>query len=84
MSISTVALIGLLVVMLPTIYNFVTNSLNIMSTGIDFITWIFTTIPNFLFNDFIPKLPLFFQSAFYGLLGFMLFILATKIILSIK
>ena len=69
---------------IPTVFGFVGTFLNSILNGIAFVFSLFTTIPNFLMQNFFPNLPPFFETGLYGLMGFMLFILVTKIIISIK
>jgi hypothetical protein len=52
--------------------------------GLKFVLDFFMLIPNFLMSTFFPNLPEFFSTTLYGLMGFMLFIVAAKIFMFLK
>lgn len=70
--------------LIGTVGGFIFTSIESIIRGLGFVLSMFTVIPNYLMNEFFPSMPYFFQDALYGLLGFMIFILVTKIIISIK
>lgn len=51
-----------------------------ISKGFGFVSSLFNVIPNFLTNTIFSNMPPFFQSAFYGIFGFMMLILLVKIV----
>lgn len=53
---------------------------NYISKGLGFVSTLFHCIPNFLTNTLFSNIPPFFQSAFYGIFGFMMLIILVKLI----
>mgnify|MGYP004672851671 CR=1 FL=1 len=54
---------------------------NYISKGLGFVSTLLNIVPNFLINVLFPNMPPFFQSLFYGLFGFMMFVLLVKLIM---
>lgn len=54
---------------------------NYITKGFGFVSSLFNYVPNFLTNTFLPNMPPFFQSAFYGLFGFMMFVILVKLVM---
>ncbi len=77
---TTALILVVLAPLIPIIVDFLTTFIKTFVSGLEFTFSLFTYVPNFLMNTFIPNMPSFFQTAFFGILGFMLFILGLKIV----